>query len=226
MKMRIYQKFSKVISMKKVIIISLICFLMITSASSVKAQLIDFDNLKGVILIGLNRVIGRIDKLENRISNNPRITETTRQSILESLDILEDGLISYRGEVKEAKTLKKLREANQKIVKYLWDNRKVLRENIEKAIIDMANEASRKAEEFKENVKQALKILKVVCPAEKETISKVEVQISELENRIDNLKQAIRSRDIITIRNEVKEINQLMKDIRSNLKKIEESCFQ
>lgn len=198
---------------------------MMISVSSVRAQF-DFNNLKGIILIGLDRAIDRIDDLEDKISNNPRITEATRQSILESLNILEDGLVSYRGEVEEAKTLKELREANQKIIKYLWDNRKVLRESIEKAIIDMATEASERAEEFKEKAKQALKILKVVCPAERETISKVEVQIAELENRIDSLKQAIKSKDILTIRNEIKEINQLMKDIRDNLKKIEESCFQ
>lgn len=210
--------------MKKIIIISLACLLMMTSISSVNAQL-DFYRLKQAILAGVDRAIVRISNIENKIESNPRISETAKQSIIEALDTVKEGLISYREEVEEAKTLKELRAANQRLIKYLWENRNVLRENIEKAIIDMANEVLTEAEEFIEKVKQVLKILKITCPAERETIAETEAQLEQLENEIDILKQAIQSKDIPTIRKEIKEISKLSKDIRDNLEKIKESCL-
>lgn len=211
--------------MKKIIIVLLACLLMITNISSVDAQL-DFQRLKQAILTGVNRAITRINNIENKIESNPRISDEAKQSIIEALDIVKEGLISYREEVEEAKTLKQLRAANQEIIKYLWENRNVLRENIEKAIIDMANETLREAEEFIGKVKQVLKILKIICPAERETISEVEAQLQQLENEIDILKQAIQLKDIPTIRQEIKKISQLSKDIRDNLEKIEEACLR
>ncbi len=210
--------------MKKVIIILSVCFLITVSASTVSAQF-DFPGLKQIILTGIDRALNRIDIIESKIENNPRISDLTKQSVIEALNMVEETLVLYKDDVEKAETLKELRAANQAIIKYLWENKDVIRENIRKAIVDIANEAVEKAEEFKEKVRQALKILKVVCPAEKETIAQVEAQLDQLEEEIDILKQAIKSKDILTIRREVKEIRELIEDIRDNLEKIQESCF-
>ena len=210
--------------MKKIIIISLACLLMITSISSVNAQTA-FQQLKQVILTGVDRAINRINNIESEIESNPGMSEETKQNIIEALDIVKDGLISYKGEVEEATTLEELRAANQKIIKYLWDNKEIIRENIEEAIIDIANQALEEAEEFIQKVKLVLEILEITCPAEKETISEVETQLGQLESKISILKQAIQSKDILTIRKEIKEMRELIKDIRDNLEKIQESCF-
>ena len=198
---------------------------MTTGVSLVKAQS-GFERLKETILAGVDRIIQRIEKVEERIENNPGLSETTKQSILESLDLVKDGLISYRDEIEEVETLEELRAANQRLIKYLLDNRKVLRENIEKAIIDTANEFLERTEEFIENVQKILKILKTTCPAERKIISETEDQLEQLEVEIGILKEAIQSKDIPTIRKEIKEISKLSREIRDNLEKIKESCFK
>jgi len=210
--------------MKKIIITFLICLLMTTSALPVKAQL-DFWRLKQAILTGVDRAIQRIEEIEDRIEKNPRINEETKQSIFTALDIVKDGLVSYKEEVEEATKLKELQAANQRLIKYLWENRNVLRENIERAIVEMANDVLNEAEEFIEKVEEVLKILKIICPTEREIISGTEAQLQQLEREIDVLRQAIQSKDILTIRKEIKEIRELSEDIRDNLEKIQEACL-
>ena len=70
-----------------------------------------------------------------------------------------------------------------------------------------------------------LKILKVTCPSERETITELETQLQQLDSEIDDLKQAIQSKDTVTIKQEIQEINQLSKDIADNLKEIEAACL-
>ena len=221
MKMWIYKK-NMVIEMKKVLVMLIV--LAVLNIPLVSAQ-IDFDNLKEGILRGVDSSINRLNDIEGKIESNPEISDAAKESIIDALDIVENGLISYKDKVEKATTLEELRAANQEIIKYLMDNKDVIRENIRKAIIDISEQASEKAEELKEKVEQLLKILKVTCPSEKETISELETQLQQLESEIDALEQAIQSEDTQTIKQEIKKISELSKDIANNLKKIEAACL-
>lgn len=208
--------------MKKILTILIV--LAVLSTPLVSAQL-DFDNLKEGILRGVDTSIKKLNDIESKIENNPGISDAAKESIIDALNIVEDGLISYRNKVEEATTLQELSAANQEIIKYLWDNKDVIRENIREAISDIAKQALEKAKEFKEKVEELLKILKVTCPSEKETISEVETQLQQLEDEIDALKQAIQSKDTPTIKQEIEKISQLSRDITNNLEKIKAACL-
>ena len=208
--------------MKK--ILAMVIVLAVLSIPLVSAQ-IDFDNLKEGILKRVDSLIKRLNDIESKIESNPGISDATKESIIDALNIVENGLISYKAEVEKATTLEELRAANQGIIKYLIDNKDVIRENIREAIIDIAEQASEKAEEFKEKVEQLLKILKVTCPSEIETISELETQLQQLGDEIDVLEQAIQSEDTQTIKQQIKEISELSKDIANNLKKIKAACL-
>ena len=225
MKMKIYYKFLKVINMKKIFAILLSCLLIISSIPSASAQ-IDFDRLKQTILTGIDNSVNRLNDIESEIESNPEISDATKESIIDALNTVENGLLSYKSKVEEATTLEELRAANQEIIEYLRDNKDVIRENIREAIIDIAEQASEKAEEFKEDVEQLLKLLKITCPSEEETITEIEIQLQQLEDEIDALKQAIQSKDTLTIKQEIEKISQLSKDIADNLEKIEAACLR
>jgi hypothetical protein len=70
-----------------------------------------------------------------------------------------------------------------------------------------------------------LELLKVTCPTEKETISQLEIQLQQLEDEVDILKQAIQSSDILTIKQEINKIAYLTRDIADNLYNIEAACL-
>lgn len=211
--------------MKKIFAILLSCLLIISSIPSASAQ-IDFDRLKQTILTGIDNSVNRLNDIESEIESNPEISDATKESIIDALNTVENGLLSYKSKVEEATTLEELRAANQEIIEYLRDNKDVIRENIREAIIDIAEQASEKAEEFKEDVEQLLKLLKITCPSEEETITEIEIQLQQLEDEIDALKQAIQSKDTLTIKQEIEKISQLSKDIADNLEKIEAACLR
>lgn len=202
--------------MKKIVVTLLLCLLITSSISSASAQ-IDSDRLK--------QTINRLNDIESKIESNSEISNATKESIIDALNIVENGLLSYKSRVEKATTLEELRAANQEIIKYLIDNKDAVRENIREAIVDIAEQASEKAEEFKKDVGQLLKLLKIVCPSERETITEVETQLQQLEDEMGVLKQAIQSESIPTIKQEIKKISQLSKDIANNLKEIEEACY-
>lgn len=208
--------------MKK--LLTMLIVLIILSIPLVSAQ-IDFDKLKQSILTGIDNSIDRLNEIESKIESNPEISDATKQGIIDALNTVEIGLLSYKSEVEKATTLEELRTVNQEIIKYLIDNKDVIRENIREAIIDIAEQASKKAEEFKEKVEVLLKILKVACPSEEETITEIETQLQQLEDEIGVLKQAIQSEDTLTIKQEIIKISQLSKDIANNLEEIEAACL-
>lgn len=210
--------------MKKIVAILLSCLLIISSIPSASAQ-IDFDRLKQTILTGIDNSVNRLNEIESEIESNPEVSNATKESLSDALNIIENGLLSYKSEVEKATTLAELRAANQEITKYLQDNKEVIKENIRVAIIDIAEQASKKAEEFKEKVEHLLELLKIVCPSEEETITEIETQLQQLADEIDALKQAIQSKDTLTIKQEIKKISQLSKDIADNLKEIEAACL-
>ena len=215
-----------VIEMKKILAMAVI--LAVLGAPLVSAKFgdgLDFDTLKQAIITGIDNSINRLNEIESKIENNPKVSDTAKESIIDALNTVENDLLLYKAEVEQATTLEELRAVNQEIIQYLIDNKDVIRENIKEAIIDIAEEVVEKTEEFKEKVEQLLKILKVTCPSERETITELETQLQQLDSELDDLKQAIQSKDTVTIKQEIQKINQLSKDIADNLKEIEAACL-
>lgn len=210
--------------MKKIVVTLLLCLLITSNIPSASAQT-DFGRLKQTILTGIDNSVNRLNDIESKIESNSEINDVEKEGIIDALNIVENGLLSYKSVVEEATTLGELRAANQEIIKYLTDSKDIIRENIKKAIIDIAGQASEKAEEFKEDVEQLLKLLKIICPSEKETITEVETQLQQLEDEIGVLKQAIQKEDTSTIKQEIKKISQLSEAMAKNLKEIKEACY-
>ncbi len=101
----------------------------------------------------------------------------------------------------------------------------VNKEDVKNKVIDAAEKASKTIIELKVKVEQTLKLLKITCPSEIETISKVESQLQELENELTVLTQTIKSGDTSAIKQKMSEVAQLSTDMTNNLKKIEAACL-
>lgn len=101
----------------------------------------------------------------------------------------------------------------------------VNKEDVKNKVIDAAEKASKTIVELKVKVEQTLKLLKISCPSEKETISTVESQLEELENGLSVLTQTIKSGDTPAIKQQISKIAQLGTDMTNNLKKIEAACM-
>lgn len=191
----------------------------------VENKQVDSDRLEQTILNMLNKSIDTLNDIENKIENNSKISNETKQIIIDALNKVEKGLVNYESEVEAATTIDELKTINQEIVQYVKDNKDVIKENIKSAIIDVSEQAVVKIEEFKKKVEQMLKVLKVTCPSEIETINEIEAQLEQLQNKLNDIKQAIQLKDTMTIKQEMKEINELSKDIADNLRKLEMACL-
>lgn len=210
--------------MKKIIIIGLSICLLAGVAFSAKAA-VNYTALKQAILTGIDRCVASINSIESKITANTKMTEETKQSVTQSLDKLKNGLLSYKSQVESATTLAELQAINQQIIQYLKDNKDVIKANIQKAVTDLANKAVQVAEELKVKVQQALTLLKVTCPSQQTTISALESQLQQLNTKINELKQAIQSKNTTTMKQKMSEITQLSKEIINNLKIIQTACF-
>ena len=186
---------------------------------------VDFEQLSQKIITAIDKTIEKINSVESKVINNPDVSEETKASISSSLDEIENILLSYKSKVEAATTLEELQAINQEIISYLKANKDVFKENIQKAIIDLAEKAAENADEFKAAVEKMLATLKVTCPSEKETIAALEAELQQLEEKTAVLRQAIQSQDTQTMKQEIAKLNEDIKSIIDLVKKLEAACF-
>lgn len=188
------------------------------------AQL-DFISLNQALIVTLDKSLNLLAATETKVAGNPYLSEATKQTIYSSLNNVEYALLQYKNEVENATSLADLRTLNQEITQYLKDNKDVIKENMKTAIIEIGNQALQKAEELKQKVEAALKILKVTCPKQKQVITELENQLAQLESQITALNNAIKTKDTVGIKTQIKQITQLSQSIVNNLTIIENQCF-
>lgn len=185
---------------------------------------VNFDRLKETVLRLIDNSINRLNNVENAISGHPKIDEETKQNIINAFNTAEEKLLSYKEDVEAAQSIDEIRAVNQEVIQYLRDNKDLIRENVKKALINLGEKFVEKAEELKEKIEVAIRVLKKTCPGEADTINEVENQLAELEQNIINLKDAVTAKDKTKIKQEVKAIKSLSKSILENLKVIEDKC--
>lgn len=180
-----------------------------------------FLTLKQRTLTRLSQCIDAIVEIKGKVQDNPKLNDTTKQIVIEALAQLENGFVEYKSTVEGTQNIGELRAARVGILKYLWENRTVIFESIKKVLVALGEEAQEKAEELKIKIETVLKVLKITCPSERETIVALEGQLAQMEIEIQLLKQAIAAQDIDTIRQQIKALGELGQDIAANIEKIQ-----
>lgn len=221
--------------LKKIIFASLALFLVLsvsdlsttfarTLPSSENMQ-IDFEQLIQKIISGIDKTIVKLNSIENKITSNPDVSEETKTSISSSFAKMEKILLDYKSKIEVTTTLEELQTVNQEIMNYLIENKDVFKENIKRAITDIAEQAAERADEFKAVVEKMLAALKITCPSERETIAALEAELQQLESKIVVLQQAIASQDTQTMKQEIAKLSDDINQIVALVRKLEEACF-
>ncbi len=185
----------------------------------------DFNALKQSIIKRIDNALSRLNTLEGKIQANKRLEYVTKQVLLNSIDTIRSGLEEYKRNVNQASTIQELHQINQELIQYLKDNKDIIKENIIQSIIVLAKQSIVKTQEFIYKIDEILRLLKITCRSEIETINEVEAQLDQLEAELDKLDKAIDSEDISQIKKLMKEITQLSQDIAENMIQIQESCL-
>ena len=94
------------------------------------------------------------------------------------------------------------------------------------ALINLGQKVAEKSEEFGDKTEVLTTALKIKCTDEtsKTIVASVEVQLTQLDEKTKTLKGALSIKDTSVIKQEVKKIKELSKNIVDNLKTLEESC--
>ena len=82
--------------MKKILAMAVI--LAILGAPLVSAGFgdgLEFDKLKQSIITGIDKSITRLNQVESQVENNPKISDTTKESIIDALNTIQSDLLAY-----------------------------------------------------------------------------------------------------------------------------------
>ncbi len=202
-------------------VFSILLVLSMFPASSAE---MNYDRLKTNTLAMLDNSINRIENAKNTISNNPKIDEATKTNTIANLTAMQEKLENYKTEVEATTTIVDLRNLNTEIIKYLVDNRDIIRNNVRMALINLGQKVADKADDFINDVEKLLKVMKVSCNEQTSQITEVEAQLNELQTSLTSLETAITEKDSATIKSQVRKISQLSKSIYEDMKSIEQAC--
>jgi len=172
----------------------------------------------------INSAINKLNAAENKIQNNPSLSPSTKTSILNDLNGIEAQLLASKTAVEQATTNAELQVVSQEVSSYLKTNKDVIKNDFTLAITEIGASASAKAKAYEEQIQQLLTVLAVTCPSQSSTIATLTAQITQLETEIIALNSAIKSKNAVTIKVEMKKISTLMKSMSKNVKTIQTSC--
>lgn len=184
----------------------------------------NFDALKKAGLQLIDASIQRIQSAESKINASTYIESSTKQTLTASLNNTEAALNKYKKQLEAADSPEEVKAINQEVAQYLKDNKDVIRQNVQTAVISIGNTALKKAEALKQQVDQLLQIMKVTCPSEAETIAALESQLDELDKEIASLKSAVQTKDTAAIKSEVQKITILSQSLLRNAEQVAETC--
>lgn len=231
--------------MKKILITILICAVLISlapvpkytrAATPIKDKIeeikdkienftFDFNVFKGRILKGLDRLINGLNILTERINSNPRVDPATKEIVLAELNKIEEGLINYKVQIEQAENLDELQAINQEIIKYLIDNKEVIKENLIQVIVSIGEQARETAEELQKKINTILNTMKLICPEEAAAIKALQNQLDELNSLIASLASALQTKDPVLIKKVTQDIAVLGQKIIKNLQQVGVNCF-
>ncbi len=186
---------------------------------------VEYATLKNQLVRMLELAITKLDQAIGQINALPSISSTTREVLVQSLTQVKTQLTVYKDEVSETTTLQDLQSLNQDAVQYLQENKDIIKRNIQAAVTTIAGEVAQSAEKYKALIEQALKIMKVTCPAQKETISTVEDQLAELEEQITTLQTDAKSKDTAALKQDIQALAATAQELYDNLTLIQQNCL-
>ena len=168
--------------------------------------------------------INKIKAAKNALQTNPQITPATKQTAIASLQGVEDQLVSYKSQVAQATTLQEVQALNQQFLQYIQANKDVIINAFKAVLADIGTAATAKAKAFEAQLRQTLKLLKVICPTQAATIVILETQLDTLKTDIAALSVAITAKNLVTIKLKINEINTLIQSMSVNVKTIQAAC--
>lgn len=183
------------------------------------------DAMKNQLVSRIDNSLEKLDKAEKVIENNPRLSQESKDVLLQSLQNVENGLESYKSEAESAESVAEVVELNKEVVQYLVDNKDVIKNNVKNLVTVLGLEAVDQAEEYIQKAEQILKVLKVVCPSEADSIRQAEYQLDELEQELNSLEQAINSGQTLEIKKGIIEVGKTTKELTKSLQEIQENCL-
>lgn len=185
----------------------------------------NFDAIKTASLKLIDTAVAKLNQAEEKVSGNTNIDATTKQNALNSLNKVEDGLLRYKAQLEKATTAEEVQAINQQVIKYLKDNKDVIKQNIQTVIESTAAKVLAKAEELKKQLELILNTLRLTCPSEKETIATLENQLKQLNSEIASLKSSLAAKNTTAIKQDIKDITALSQQIIPNVQKIGQNCL-
>ncbi|MBI3627277.1 MAG: hypothetical protein HY220_00800 [Candidatus Sungbacteria bacterium] len=185
----------------------------------------NFAKLQQTELNSLNAAIKKLTNAENQVSANPKIPAATKTQIVNSLNVVINGLNKYKTQVAAATSIQDLEAINQQIAAYIKANKDVIKTNVRKAIATIAANAAGKAQQFEKQIEALLKILALTCPSEKSTITALEQQITQFNTDIAALDTAIKTKNYSAMKQDTKDLQVLMASMLKNAKEIQAVCL-
>ena len=184
----------------------------------------NYDAFKAALLKRIDRAISMIDKTSQKISGNTKIADASKEVTLSSLANAKKGLESYRAKAEKSTSLDELKAINQEMIKYLKDNKDLIKKNVQNTLSVIGEEVSKKAEEYKKKLMLTLETLKKTCPSEATTIENLEKQLVGLNGQITALKQATKTKNSSEIKRLSAEIKATVRTTAGLVKSPEGKC--
>lgn len=179
---------------------------------------------KQVLTTLADAAIKKLDIAESTVQANPVLSSSTKQAVIDSLQGVENELVSYKAKVNQATTVAEVQALNQQVGQYLQTNKNVIINSFKKAFTEIGNNALNKAKQFEATLRSTLTLLKTLCPQQATTISTLEAQLDSLSANLAALNTAIQTGNVTTILHKMNEIGILIQSMNTNIHTIQTAC--
>ncbi len=144
-----------------------------------------FDTYQQKLLNLCSKSIDKLDKLNQKIQDNPNLDESEKKESEETINTIETQIKAYQTEINQATTVQELNQINKELVAYLKENKETIRKTTAKIIFNIIEYSIPILEEY------INKIESDILPVLKKTCSDQAMQIDALEKQLDELKELL-----------------------------------
>jgi hypothetical protein len=185
-----------------------------------------FQTLKNNLEQRLMSAEQRLLDLTEAINNAMYLDEETRMALITIIEDTQTGLSAYQYAVSTATTLAELQEINQEMITFLKDNQELIKEKIQETLLVIGDNFAEQVRILMEKLETTIVILKRLCPEESDLLGALETQLTDAEDLLKDLDQAIEDQDPAAIKEAMKTLLLLGLAINSNIAQLDESCLE
>lgn len=172
----------------------------------------------------IDKFIAALEKVSQEVNDSAASDETKTETM-----IAINKAIAFLEEIKVQIEQAESAEDVQKIISESTAELKALKEEIKEALLDLKSELQNiSAEQISQaidEIEQILRLLKVVCPAQTEAIATIEGNLSELEELLIVLNDAIKAEDYAVAKQAIVDSNELIIETTLAIQDLSEGCL-